>query len=122
LKSCFEVECAVWHPTIKANAIEKSVGLSPRIGWSSGDPDRNTGATQDRTYCRFKLGTYSQEQISAGLEMLERFKALAGDPAFKEGPGIIGVYFKNINDSAELHLNLQNLRTLTMLGASVVFR
>ena len=122
MKPRFEVECAVWHPTMGADAIETAVGLKPRMGWSAGDPDRNTGSAQDRTYCRFELGTYSQEQISAGLDMLGRFNVLASDLQFKEATGIISVYFKNMDDAAELHLNLQNLRTLTMLGASVVFR
>lgn len=116
----FTVECAVWHPRVAASAIAGAVGLVPRIGWSVGDPDRSTGRPQDRTYCRFRIGDFSQEQISEGMTMLEPFSALFEMPSFHDGRGIIAVYFRAVDDAPELVINVQGLQMILDLKASVV--
>lgn len=118
----FEVECAIWHPTAPASRISDIIGLTPRFQWSAGDINVSTGTTRDRTYCRFYLGKYSQEQINTGLVMLDRFKALSRDTIFCGPDTSIVVYFKNLDDAAELHINLRGISALKELNASIVFR
>lgn len=98
--SGFDVACAVWHNSIRAEVITASVGLSPHIGWSAGDLFERVGRPRDRTYCRFALGVYSQQQISDGQAPLHRFKALRTDPSFSNGGGRLSVYFKNMDWAA----------------------
>jgi hypothetical protein len=102
--------------------ITASVGLRPHIGWSAGDLFERVGRPRDRTYCRFALGVYSQQQISDGKAPLHRFKALRTVPSFFESGGRLSVYFKNMDSAPEFYLNLLILDELSAINASVVFR
>ena len=118
----FNVECAVWHPTVPADEIEQAVGLSRKIGWSAGEIRRPGTQPKERTYCRFDLGNHTQAQISRGLKMVKPFKALTGDSPFNDGKGLTTVYFKNVDDAAELYLSRAVLEVIRSLNAGVVFR
>lgn len=120
--SCFEIECAVWHSAIPASVIAQTVGLSPRIEWSAGDINASTGVARDRTYCRFSLGAYSQEQINGGLMMLAPFEMLTQSRLIEERDNNIIIYFINIGNATELYINLHSLRMVNRLKASIVFR
>lgn len=118
----FEIECAVWHPNAHASTISQIVGLTPRIQWSSGDINGSTGALRDCTYCRFTVGRYSQIIINNGLKMLEPFKTLYQNDVFYNPGATIIVYFKNLDNASELHINLLGLSTINEIKASIVFR
>jgi hypothetical protein len=122
LKRRFNVECVVWHPTVAADEIEQAIGLSRKIGWSAGEIYLARNQPKDRTYCRFDLGNHTQAQISLGLKMLKPFKALTGNSPFNDGKGLTTIYFKNVDEAAELYLSRAVLEVIRSLNASVVFR
>jgi hypothetical protein len=121
LNPTFPIECAVWHPDVAADTIARAVGLTPLVGWSAGDTGRRpAGRAEDRTYCRFGLGDFTQEQIFEGMQMLRPFLALFEIPSFDDGRGAVAVYFRGVADAAELILNVPALEMIHRLKASVV--
>lgn len=117
----FGLECAVWHPTASVQSIENAVGMSSVAGGSAGTSNHITGRSRDRTYCRFDLGAFAQEEFSEGLSMLRPFERLADLPEFSDGKGSVTVYFRDNKDAPELYLNTSAIETLCRLNASVVF-
>jgi hypothetical protein len=117
----FEIECAVWHPSLPASSIAQVVEATPKIQWSFGELNSLTGILRDRTYCRFALGQCSQMEINTGLNVLLPFRAL-DDIMFHESGGSMIVYFKNTDNASELHVNVCALSVISGLRASIVFR
>lgn len=119
----FNVECAVWHPLVSAEAIEDAIGLTKKIGWSAGEIYRTRSVPERRTYCRFDLGTHSQRQSAIRLpKLLRPFLALIGNSPFNDGKGRITVYFKNLDDAAEFYVDRKGLEAIRSINADVNFR
>lgn len=112
----FNVACALWHPRLPDSAIRPLFPqVVPQPCWSAGDVNPATGLARNRTYCRFDLGEFSQEQIAEAINLL---------PGKEDVPAgcKVAVYIKGIDEAPELVLDNSVLLMIANIGGSIVIR
>ena len=69
----FRLSLRLRHPTLRADDISKSLGVTPNFSWSAGEPRRNPegrtlGGTRDETYWTWSISTSDSTWLGDAID------------------------------------------------------